>query len=168
MPDEAVRRSLSAPLAKFSPMKFDDADLILSNGYLALGERTAICGVGSVGKSRLIMQLALCCRTGREFLGWETRGHELNWLFLQTDNSNRRLKFDLERMLRAFSPAESEAINAGVFFHTLEADDDGFLALDLKNRERISNAIVKTNANIVVFDPLRDFGIDDLNADAHM
>lgn len=149
-------------------MTFDDADLILPNGYLARGERTAICGMGGVGKSRLIMQLALCCRTGRDFLGWETRGRELRWLFLQTENSNRRLKFDLERMLAAFSPAEKEAINAGVFFHTLESDDDGFLMLDTENTGRIADAIAATNADVVVFDPLRDFGSDDLNADRCM
>ena len=43
-----------------------------------------------------------------------------------------------------------------------------FLALDSQNRQRVSDAIVVTDADIVVFDPLRDFGIDDLNADAHM
>lgn len=149
-------------------MSFDDADLIWSNGYLACGERTAVCGMGGVGKSRLIMQFALCCRAGRDFLGWETRRRELKWLFLQTENSNRRLKFDLERMLRAFSPAEREVINAGVFFHTLEADDDGFLILDLENAGRIADAIAETNADVVVFDPLRDFGSDDLNADRYM
>jgi RecA-family ATPase len=149
-------------------MTFDDADLILPNGYLARGERTAICGVGGVGKSRLGMQLALCCRAGRDFLGWATRGQELNWLFLQTENSNRRLKFDLERMLTAFSPAQREPINAGVFFHTLEADDDGFLILDVENSERIANAIADVSADVVVFDPLRDFGTDDLNADRYM
>ena len=32
-------------------MRFDDAELILANGYLTLGERTAVCGMGGVGKS---------------------------------------------------------------------------------------------------------------------
>lgn len=149
-------------------MTFDDAELILPNGYLALGERTAICGMGGVGKSRLTMQLALCCRAARDFLGWETRGRELRWLFLQTENSNRRLKFDLGRMLAAFSPSEKEAINAGIFLHTLEADDDGFLMLDLENTERITEAITATAADVVIFDPLRDFGADDLNSDKYM
>ena len=149
-------------------MEFDPTDLILPNGYLVLGERTVMCGMGGVGKSRLTVQLALCCRTGRKFLGWETRGRELRWLFLQTENSCRRLQADLQRMMSAFTPAEREAINAGIFFHTLEGDEDGFLALDMENCERVTDAIAKTEANIVVFDPLRDFGIDDLNADVHM
>jgi hypothetical protein len=149
-------------------MTFDDKELVLTNGYLALGERTAICGMGGVGKSRLIMQLALCCRAGHDFLGWETRRSELLWLFLQTENSCRRLKYDLGRMLTAFEPEEQQAIKAGVFFHTLEADDDGFLMLDAENSERIATAIDTLDAHIVVFDPLRDFGLDDLNADRYM
>lgn len=149
-------------------MTFDDAELILSNGYLAPGEGTAICGMGGVGKSRLVMQLALCCRAGRDFLGWLTQRSDLRWLFLQTENSCRRLKFDLERMLTAFKSEERAAIKEGVFFHTLEADDDGFLMLDFENRERIADAIATAAADVVVFDPLRDFGSDDLNADRYM
>jgi hypothetical protein len=149
-------------------MQFDAGDLVLSNGYLVLGERTSVCGMGGVGKSRLMVQLALCCRAEREFLGWETHGQGLRWLLLQTENSCRRLQADLKRMLSAFTPAEQELITAGVFFHTLEGDEDGFLALDTENRERIGAAIANSWANIVVFDPLRDFGIDDLNSDAHM
>src|SRR5205823_14962908 len=79
-------------------MSFDDKELVLTNGYLARGEGTAFCGMGGVGKSRLVMQLALCCRTGRDFLGWPTQGRELRWLFLQTENSCRRLQYDLRRM----------------------------------------------------------------------
>jgi hypothetical protein len=163
------RQSLTIrTIGEILEMSFDDKELVLTNGYLALGERTAICGMGGVGKSRLVMQLALCCRAGRDFLGWPTQGCELVWLFLQTENSCRRLKYDLGRMLTAFTAAEQEAIKAGVFLHTLEEDDDGFLMLDLENSGRIVEAIAQTNANIVVFDPLRDFGADDLNSDKYM
>jgi hypothetical protein len=149
-------------------MSFDDKELILTNGYMARGERTAMCGMGGVGKSRLVMHMALCCRAGRDFLGWPTQGREVIWLFLQTENSCRRLKYDLGRMLSAFSAAEQEAIKAGIFFHTLEEDDDGFLMLDLENSDRITKAIAEKRADIVVFDPLRDFGADDLNSDKYM
>src|SRR6266581_3890462 len=85
--DSAKRKPLTIrTVEEILEMKFDDADLILGNGYLASGERTAICGMGGVGKARLVMQLALCCRAGRQFLGWETRGTHLRWLFLQTEN----------------------------------------------------------------------------------
>jgi hypothetical protein len=164
-----VRQPLTIrTIGEILEMSFDDKELVLPNGYLAPGERTAICGMGGVGKSRLVMQLALCCRTGRDFLGWKTQRPELRWLFLQTENSCRRLQYDLRRMLSAFTADEQEAIKAGIFFHTLEADDDGFLMLDLENSERIAEAIGKFDADIVVFDPLRDFGADDLNADRYM
>ena len=149
-------------------MTFDDTDLILKNGYLSRGERSAICGMGGIGKSRLSMQLACCCRAGRDFLGWPTEGRDLRWLFLQTENSSRRLKADLEKMLSAFTPEEQEHIKAGLFFHTLENDDDGFLMLDAENLERVAAAITETAADVVVYDPLRDFSLDDLNSDKFM
>jgi AAA domain len=156
-------------IAEILDMTFDDdSEMILANGYLTNGERTAVCGMGGVGKTRLIMQLALCCRAGRNFLTWSTRGRESVFLFLQTENSCRRLKFDLERMLTGFTAEECDRIKNGIFFHTLEQDEDGFLMLDLENSERIANAIAKTGANVVVFDPLRDFGSDDLNSDRYM
>jgi hypothetical protein len=149
-------------------MKFDDADLILENGYATKGDLSAICGMGGVGKSRLAIQFAFCCRAGREFLGWRTRGRDLRFLFLQTENSCRRLNSDIARMLGGFTPQEQESIKGGVFFHTLEQDDDGFLALDAENKQRILDKITKTRADVVVWDPLRDFSLDDLNSDKFM
>jgi hypothetical protein len=149
-------------------MTFDDADLILKNGYLSRGERSAICGMGGVGKSRLSMQLACCCRAGRDFLGWPTNGRDLRFLFLQTENSCRRLKADLEKMLSAFTPEEQKHTKAGLFFHTLENDDDGFLMLDIENLARVAAAITENEAEVIVYDPLRDFSLDDLNSDKFM
>ena len=71
-------------------------------------------------------------------------------------------------MLSAFRPEEREHLTAGIFFHTLEGDDDGFLALDLENKERAEHTIMETAANVVVFDPLRDFSLEDLNSDKFM
>lgn len=149
-------------------MQFDPADLVLPNGYATAGDLTAICGIGGVGKSRLAMQFAFCCRTGQNFLGWQTNGRDLRFLFLQTENSCRRLNSDIARMLGGFTPEEQESIKGGVFFHTLEEDDDGFLALDIENQKRIETAISENNANVVVYDPLRDCSLDDLNSDKVM
>jgi hypothetical protein len=172
-PDDSANVKRREPLTirtvdQILAMTFDDTDLILKNGYLQRGERCAMCGMGGIGKSRLSMQLACCCRAGRDFLGWVTDGRDLRWLFLQTENSSRRLKADLEKMLSAFRPEEQEHIRAGLFFHTLENDDDGFLMLDTENLERVANAITETKADLVVYDPLRDFSLDDLNSDKYM
>src|SRR5260370_30098879 len=114
------------------------------------------------------MQFAMYCRAGRDFLGWQTNGRDLRFLFLQTENSCRRLDEDSQKMLSAFTPPEREHIDAGLFFHTLEGDDDGFLMLDIENKERIEKAITETRPDVVIFDPLRDFSLDDLNSDKVM
>jgi len=149
-------------------MTFDAADLILPNGYLTLGDATAICGPGGIGKTRLTMQLAMCCRAGRDFLGWTTNGRDQRFFFLQTENQSRRLQAELAKMLSAYTPKEQKHIKAGIFFHTLEQDDDGFLALDAENQRRIGEAITKYAPDVVVCDPLRDFSLDDLNSDRVM
>lgn len=164
LPQLTLRR-----ISEIMEQQHDDADFLLGNGYLTRGDRTAISGMGGVGKSRLVTQLALCCRTGRDFIGWETRCPDKRWLFLQTENSPRRLKDELDLMLSAFTDEERAHIDAGLFFHTLEGTDDGYVALgDLDNRHRIADAIARAQADVVVFDPLRDFASADLNSDHGM
>jgi RecA-family ATPase len=172
-PNPDSEKSHRAPLTirtipEILAMNFGDADLILGNGYATKGDLTATCGMGGVGKSRLAIQFAFCCRAGRDFLGWKTRGRDLRFLFLQTENSCRRLNSDIAKMLSDFTPAEQQSIKGGVFLHTLEEDDDGFLALDAENKQRIEDKITQTSADVVVWDPLRDFSLDDLNSDKFM
>jgi RecA-family ATPase len=57
-------------------MRFSDNDFVLRNGYMAKGDPIAICGPAGVGKSRLVMQLAIDVLIGREFLGWTTKARE--------------------------------------------------------------------------------------------
>jgi hypothetical protein len=40
--------------------------------------------------------------------------------------------------------------------------------LDVENLERVGVAITKTAADVVIYDPLRDFSLDDLNSDKFM
>jgi hypothetical protein len=147
-------------------MSVTEADLILKNGYLAFGERACMCGVG---KSRLAMQLAICTRLGRPFLGWETNGRELRWLFLQTENSIRRLKQELHAMFQPLTPEERAHVSAGIHVHTLEQETDGLVYLNRPDSlQAVANAIERSGADVVVFDPLRDFTTGDLNKDADM
>ena len=81
-------------------MEFDDSDRILGDRLLAKGQSMTILGAGGIGKSRLALQLATACLTGKRFLGLETRGEGLRWLFIQGENSNLRLKQDLEAVYR--------------------------------------------------------------------
>ena len=147
----------------------DDNDLILSDGYLCKGERTTWLGQGGLGKSRLSIQLACCCTLGRDFLGIETRGKDQRWLFLQTENGMRRLKYDLEHMRLGYSAAEWLHIQDHVFFHTLEGDEDGVILLNEEGHfARAEELITRVKADVVVVDPLRDSHGGDLNGDQEM
>lgn len=142
---------------------------ILEVGYLTPGERLSILGQGGIGKSRVVQQLAFCCAAGVPFLDWETRGANKKWLFFQTENSVRRLKHDVEKMLQAFDKEQRVKIESNVHFHTLEQDADGMIYLDLpEHRERVEQAIAEIQPHIVVFDPLRDCGLGNLNEDRDM
>lgn len=147
----------------------DDNDLILSDGYLCKGERTVWLGQGGLGKSRLSIQLACCCTLGRDFLGIPTRGKGQRWLFLQTENGMRRLKYDLEHMQLGYTPAEWEHVQGHVFFHTLEGDEDGVILLNEEAHfSRAEELIMRVKADVVVVDPLRDSHGGDLNGDQEM
>ena len=164
----------SAPLTIRRPseilnMMFSQDDFLLENGYLAKGDSLAICGAGGVGKSRLILQLMIALVTGRDFLGWKTRGMGTRWLILQTENNNRRLKSELSAMLSGLTDAEKEAVDDGIVIHTLETAEDSFVSLKLpENEGRISCLIQEVEPTGIVYDVLRDYGIGDLNSDEGM
>ena len=149
-------------------MTFNDADLYLGNGYLQKGGSLAIMGSGGIGKSRLVMQLAICSASGLPFLGWPTRGNP-KWLFLQTENGNRRLHHDLAKMTKSLGADEIAYLDGKIVFHTLENSHDVLMRPSSdKAHNRIADAIEQHNPDIVVFDVLRDFAIGDLNSDDGM
>lgn len=149
-------------------MSFDDSDRILGDRLLAKGQSLVIAGAGSIGKSRLLLQLAVAVITGRQFIGFETRGESLRWLILQAENSNRRLQTDLAA-LRQWAGADWPRVNQQLAIHTLESDADGFLSLDNEHAQRrIAAAIRDTGPDVVAWDSLYNFGIGDLNKDEDM
>jgi hypothetical protein len=150
-------------------MTFPECDLVWKNGYLEKGQKAAWCGMGGVGKSRLATQMAVCTRLGQKFLGWETDGADLRWLFLQTENGCRRLHGDLTAMMANLTEEQLDAVSKGILFHTLEQETDGMVWLDRpKSFLAVQKAIVEAGADIVVIDPLRDFTTGNLNDDGDM
>lgn len=164
-----IKFSLRQPL-DILKMVFDPGDVIIESGYLEKGAPFAVCGQGGIGKSRLILQLAICCALGLDFLNkWKTNAEGLKWLFLQTENGNRRLQNDLAAMMREFSPEEQQVINDAIFIHTLETDDDGFMRVGHANVVAgIDDLIIQCQPDIVVWDPLREVNIGNLDNDADM
>ena len=115
---EATQLSTRKP-SEILAMQFSPDDFLLESGYLAKGDPIAFCGAAGVGKSRLYMQLVIALVTGRDFLGWKTRGKGTRWLILQTENSSRRLKSDLSAMLSDLTETEKQAVDEGIIIHTL-------------------------------------------------
>jgi hypothetical protein len=150
-------------------MVFDPADMLLDNGYLTKGNALSIVGMGGLGKSRVVLQLAVSCILGRPFCGWKTQAEGLRWLIIQTENGNRRLQYDLARMTGGMTPDELAKLDDHLFIHTLEHDEDTFVSLgNPEGQQRVADAIAYHSADIVVYDVLRDFGAGDLNADQFM
>ena len=153
-------------------MQFDDNDFVLKNGYLTKGEPSAVCGAGGIGKSRLISQLIRDILTGRLFLGrWETNGQNIHVMVLQSENSCRRMQSDLRAQCSILNESEKQHIHDYCVWHTLENSDDSFLTLASdENQRRIEEAIAASEhvPDLIVWDVLRDFGIDDLNSDRDM
>ena len=149
-------------------MTFDDSDRILGDRLLATGQSLVIAGAGSLGKSRLLFQLAVATITGRQFLGFETRGPELRWLILQAENSNRRLQTDL-LALRKWAGNDWSRVNEQMDLHTLETDADGLLSLSNSQAQQLISQVIRDRKpDVVCWDSLYNFSIGDLNKDEDM
>ncbi len=168
-PAKEKRRLTTRSIQDILMMTFPEDEIVWKNGYLSKGERAVWCGMGGIGKSRLVLQMAVRMRLGREFFGWPTEGKELRWLFLQTENNNRRLQADLKAMTSSLTAEEIEHLSNGVSFHTLESETDGMVWLDKPETAiAVEDAFVESLPDIVVFDPLRDFTTGNLNDDGDM
>jgi hypothetical protein len=150
-------------------MAFDDSDRILGDRLLASGQSLVIAGAGSLGKSRLVIQLAAATIAGLPFIGLETQGTDLRWLILQAENANRRLHQDLAALRSWIGPDAWRQFDQQVFIHTLETDEDNFLSLSNPDAQtRIANLIRGTKPDVVVWDSLYNFACGDLNSDEDM
>ena len=155
-------------ISEILKMEFSDDDLYLRNGYLQRGGSLSIFGAGGIGKSRLAMQLAICSAAGLPFLGWETQGKP-KWLFLQTENGNRRLSHDLKKMTSLCDERDLAKLDEKIVFHTIENRFDRLLRpSNPKSASRMEKAIRHHNPDVVVIDVLRDFAIGDINSDEGM
>jgi hypothetical protein len=72
-------------------------------------------------------------------------------------------------MMQPLTEEELKTVSDGVSFHSLESDTDGMVWLDKPHSyQAVEDAILESKADIVVFDPLRDFTTGNLNDDGDM
>jgi hypothetical protein len=148
----------------------DPKDEIWPGGILSAGDATALVGAPGVGKSRLALQAALCTVLGWPFLGWETRGVGLKWLFLQTENSTRRLKADLSAMTSHMTSENKAQVSASIRILNVSALEFGSVCMvdGHPDRARIVETLESWQPDICTIDPLRDAGLGDPNKDSDM
>lgn len=149
--------------AEILTLKLDPHDCLFGDRLLTKGGRLLIAGPPSIGKSRLLLELAVAAILGEKWLGVPTHARGLPWLILQTENSNRRLQTDLKILVKQYG----DGFVKNLFIHTMDTDMDAVVGLE-SNRDKIAQAIQMYQPEIVAIDPLRDFAIGDLNSDADM
>lgn len=151
-------------------MEFDDSDKIIGEYIVALEQSSVWVGPPGTHKSGLALIAAVSCITGRPFLGFKTFNTDARWLFIQTENSNKRLNSDL-RKLRAWVGDDEQwrKVEAQLVVHTIDKDIDCLLHLDSEqNKAELAKLVSRHSPDVVVFDPLRDFACGDLNVDGDM
>jgi AAA domain-containing protein len=170
MPEEPVSRKLSTRRPdEILAMVFDESDRIVGDRIIAKGQNACIVGPAGLGKSRLTLQMAVANLAGRSFIGLESRPVSGPWLFVQAENSNRRLQDDLKHFQAWVGEKAWPAVNAGLVIHTLEQDYDGFLSLgNDANRKSIRELNGDHKPSVSVYDCLSNFSASDLNNDSEM
>jgi hypothetical protein len=161
---EPVGLTILTPAEIFALPK-DEHACILGDRVAAKGQSLVIAGQPSIGKTPLTLQLVVSINTKRHWGGLETHGEPLVWLYLQNENSRDRLEKDLAALLKWAPDFDQSKLHVQVY----RTDADGFLSLD--DRQAVANiekAIQDIQPNGIVCDPLRDFGIGDLNSDQDM
>tara|TARA_Y100000593_G_scaffold6574_4_gene12488 strand:- start:11086 stop:13200 length:2115 start_codon:yes stop_codon:yes gene_type:complete len=152
-------------------MKFDDSDNYLGDRMLAAGRMVSFLGPGGVGKSRMVLQMAICCILGEKFLGIESHARGKKWLIIQTENNNRRLSSDLRSLAKAYDLTDSKLamVKRCLAIHTVETIDDAYVDLTTEEDYRqVAGLVDDEQPDIVVLDPLNTFTAKDLNSDAEM
>jgi RecA-family ATPase len=164
----------SCRLTIWTPSQFlayedDPQDILLSNGYIEKGSPVSFCGPPGIGKSRIILQLAICSILGGGFLGWETNAQNLKWLIFQNENGNRRIKGEFQAMLKDLTQVQRKMLDDSLFMTAIVSDIDGDLNLADENvRKRVIEAVGDYKPDFVVGDPLSALSIEDLNHDQAM
>ena len=110
----------------------DDALMGEDGGSIYWRDRdlALLLGPGGVGKSRLLLQLALAQILGREFVGFQMKGAPRRWLVVGNENSARRYRDELRLMLRDCTPDEHRTVEANLFAQALVDDSSDSLSLD--------------------------------------
>jgi hypothetical protein len=138
--------------------EFSPEDEYLPGSIFAKEQALAIIGAPGIGKSLVLLQMAVCFLTGRPFLGWLIKKHEFPWLIFQTENNRRRLQGALKAYKKWLSLEEWKVINERLLMPKIvEGFNNFFYLSDEENKRILRQMITPAQPGVIVFDPLTRF-----------
>jgi len=150
-------------------MKFDACENYLFDGVFSKGQVMTLLGPGGAGKSRLLLQLAAAMIVGKDFLGIKMPARKLRWLFIQNENSARRLQSDFQRLKAWIGEEHWQDVSDNIRIQTPERYEDTLLDLDNpESKKLVERYITQNEPDVIVFDPLCAFTSGSLNSDSSM
>ena len=118
---------------------------------LAPGQLMEVIGGSGLGKSRMMVNLAINQVLGRDFAGLPTCKRPLKWVFFGNENGYYRYRTDARMMLKFCNSAQREQIRNHIFLPTLKRPMDAHVSLsDEKNRIKFKK----------VFQPILNYAKD--------
>jgi hypothetical protein len=155
--------------SEFLAMQFDPKDQYFANGLFARGQPLCILGPGGLGKSRLLLLLAVCTILGRPFLGMTVSTKNLRWLILQAENSSRRLQADLRALKDWVGEKAWTVVDRYLAIQAIETSDESDLNLGDKHVvEKLTKLVAGIEPDVIAIDPLAAVAAGSLNNDAGM
>ena len=121
---------------------------------LAPGQLMEVIGGSGLGKSRMMLNLAVNQVLGRDFAGLPTCRRPLKWLFYGNENGFYRYRNDLRQMLKFCTSDERERLRGHIFLPTMSLPRDAYVSFsDEQNRIKLKTTIRYRDADVVVLDP---------------
>lgn len=121
---------------------------------LQRGQLMEVIGSSGLGKSRLMLNLAINQILGRPFAGMDTYQTPLTWLFFGNENSFFRYRYDLRKMMSVLTTEEKEKIYPRLWLPTVESPGDSYLSFaDEDNIEKFKATIKERQPDVLVLDP---------------
>ena len=171
--DEQVSARTFAELSLRTPMEllemeFSPTDNYVGNGIIAKGQASAIIGPPGIGKSMIITQLGMSMVLERPFMDLPVNCADKKSLFLQAENSNYRLRIQLNGQFSSLTEDEKRRVDAHFTFHTIENGHDSELRLKGRSADAIARCLNRVKPDVLFVDPLNAFAKGSLNTDDGM
>lgn len=113
-----------------------------------------VIGSSGLGKSRLMLNLAINQILGRPFAGLPVYDQPLTWLFFGNENSFYRYRYDLRKMVSILNAEEQAKLRGRIWLPTVENPGDSYLSFALQeNIEKFKATIRLRKPDVLVLDP---------------